>query len=276
MYEPPVCECPGPFDIPSIGVGITYWQPLYIAEIARTAGCFESFGGSVFGGGSSSGYSALNSEQQGNNGMSSSVTSRMQIHWIEYPIFSMLNMFLHSGCFNGSGFDIAYLTEYDYIWQSDIESAIVEPEAVLFTDLPIQAACAVDAVASSTAFPISGMFNCQGSWGDTYPMSGNSQHNNSPFQMNNSILGKFLARQARLGLSWATIGPLAECFATPTPIWIKEEFRVDQVSPIVRRGSPLYIGGTGLGQFPEQANMPTRESTVDLIWQGMQCCERMY
>lgn len=278
MFEPPVCECPSVlFGFPSMGYGVTYWQPLYLAEVERTAGCLESLGGtSIFSSGASTAYSALNSEQAGNNTGGDSVTSRMQIHWYEYPIFSMLNMFMSSGCFNAGGYDLGYLTEIDYTWQDDTWAALFAPEGVFFTDEVLQASCSIDAVASSVGFPLSIMFWCQGGGGAVYPLSGNSQHNNSPFQMNNSILGKFLARQARLGLEWATIGPLAECYAHPTPIWIKEQYRINQVSPIPRRGNPLYVGGSEIGQYPTQTNYPTRESTVNLIWQGMQCCERMY
>lgn len=277
MWEPPTCVCPGPFGIPSYGIGVTFWQPLYLAEIERTPGCLESLGGtSAFKSGWGSSYASLSSEQVGNNGDLDSNSSRMQIHWFEYPLFAMLNMFKAYGCFNASGYDLGYMTELDYTWQDDTWAAIFAPEAVFFSDPVLQASCAVDAVASSLGFPITPMFWCQGGGGAVYPLSGNSQHGNSPFQMNNSILAKFLARQARLGLEWATVGPTAWCFAHPTPIWIKEQYRLNQVKPVPRRGKSLYVGGNEVGQYPTQANFPTRESTVNLIWQGMQCCERMY
>jgi conjugal transfer pilus assembly protein TraU len=139
-----------------------------------------------------------------------------------------------------------------------------------------QAACSVDAVAASTGFPLDDLFWCAGTWGSVYPLTGNSPTSNSPFQENNLVQAKFIARQSRLGLQWQTIGPSAQCFAHPNPIWIKSMYRVDQVGPIVRRGSPMVIGSPGLKQSPEQSNYPTREDTVNLIWQGQQCCLRLF
>lgn len=277
MYEPPVCVCPGLFGIPSVGFGVTFWQPLYIVEIERTAGCMQSLGGtSILKSAATKVFNSLSSEQADDSGNAGSHTSRMQIHWYEYPVFAMLDIFKKYGCFNASGFDLGYMTELDYTWQDDTWAVMFSPEAAFFSDPILQASCAIDTVAATVGFPISPMFWCMGYWGGTYPMSGNSQHGNSPFQRNNSIMGKFLARQARLGMQWATVGPTAQCFAHPTPIWIKEQYRINQVAPIPRRGKPLYIGGSEIGQFPPNTNYPTHESTVNLIWQGMQCCERAY
>ena len=278
MYEPPVCECPGIFGFPSFGIGSTFWQPLNIAEIERTPGCMESLGGLNFlGSGATAGFSALGSEQVNNNGQMGANTNRMQVHYYRYPVFAMLDLFKSMACLgSSSGFDILYLTEFDYTWQSDEWAAIFAPEAVLFANPIAQAACAVDAVAANVAFPIDALFWCQGSWGSVYPLSGNSQHGNSAFQLNNSIMGKFLARQARIGLEFATIGPLAQCYSTPTPIWVKDEYRVNQIMPVMRHGNPLYIGGSEFQQLPVSANYPTRESTVNLLWQGVQCCSRAY
>jgi len=36
LYEPPICICPSRIlGIPMIGIGITFWEPLYIAEVQR-------------------------------------------------------------------------------------------------------------------------------------------------------------------------------------------------------------------------------------------------
>lgn len=278
MYEPPVCTCPGVFGIPSEGIGSTFWQPTKIVEIERTAGCMESLGGvSFLSGASSAGFSALNSEQVNDNGQMGSNTNRMQIHAYAYPVFKMLNLFSSMACMGSStGFDDFYMTEIDAAWQSDELAALLAPESVLFSNPIAQAACAIDAVAAGASFPIDALFWCEGGWGSVYPLSGNSQHGNSAFQLNNSVMGKFLARQARLGLEWATIGPIAECYSTPTPIWIKDEYRVEQIMPVARYGSPMYIGGSEFTQTPVEANYPTRESTVNLLWQGTECCSRAY
>lgn len=271
MYEPPVCTCPGILGVPTPGIGVTFWQPLYVSEIARTPGCLSSLGGvNVL-----PGYAMEQSESNSANARKDR-TTRRQVHWYEYPLFAMMDLFTSFSCFKMQGFDLAYLTEVDPTWQDDLWGAVFAPEAALFSNPLTQAACSVDAVAASTGFPLDDLFWCAGTWGSVYPLTGNSPTANSPFQTNNLVQAKFIARQSRLGLQWQTIGPSAQCFAHPNPIWIKSMYRVDQVGPIVRRGSPMVIGSPGLKQSPEQSNYPSREDTVNLIWQGQQCCLRLF
>lgn len=269
MYEPPICMCPGIFGYPTPGIGITFWQPLYVSEIERTPGCLSSLGGvSIL-----SGYSTLQSEQV-NEQKDGGPVSRMQVHWYEYPLFALMDLFKSLGCYSTSGFNLMYMTEFDPTWQDDEWSAVFAPEAVLFANPIAQAACSIDAIAANANFPIDAMFWCAGSWGGVYPMSGNAGHTNSNFTSNNLIQSKFLARNSRLGLSWATIGPASICSSVPSPIWIKSQYRVDQVGPVPRYGAPVVVGSTGIMQMPPVSNVPTRESTVNLIWQGQQCCVR--
>lgn len=269
MYEPPVCYCPGAFGYPVPGIGVTFWQPLYIAEIERTPGCLSSLGGSSV----LSGYATLQSEQV-NEQKDGGPVSRMQIHWYEYPVFAVMDIFKSVACYGGSGVDILYLTEIDTTWQDDEWGAIFNPEAVLFTSVLAQAVCAIDTVAAAFDFPLDILFWCAGHWGGVYPLTGNASSTNSNFQSNNLVLAKFLARQARLGLHFATIGPGAICSPHPMPIWIKSQYRYNQVAPIPRYGKPVVTGAQGITQFPTVTNTPTRESTVNLIWQGQQCCLR--
>lgn len=271
MYVSPVCVCPGPFGIPSYGIGITFWEPLFIAEIERTPGCMASLGGEMV----LDDYSTLQSEQV-NEGDDGGPVSRMQMHWYEYPIMAMLDMMKSYGCFSTSGFNLMYMTEIDSTWQDDEWAAVFAPEATLFTSTLAQFSCSIDAVASAAGLTLDAMFWCAGSWGGVYPLSGNAGHTNSNFTSNNLVLSKFIARQSRIGLQWQTIGPTATCFSHPNPIWLKSQYRVNQVGPLKRKGNPVVIGDPGLMQFPTISNTPTREHTTNLIWQGQQCCARLY
>ena len=108
-------------------------------------------------------------------------------------------------------------------------------------------------------------------------MSGNAAQSTTVFQINNLVLAKFLARQARLGLAFETIGPLALCNSVPNPIWLKSQWRVDEVWPVVRRGAPLVIGAPPILQWPPFfTNPPGEDSTVNLMFEGQQCCMRSY
>lgn len=269
---PPVCTCPTVVGIPFVGIGLTWWQPQYVSEIERRPGCLPSLGGVQ----ALKNYSMLHSEQTvADNNHAGESSNRMQVHWYEYPVASMLSMMESISCKNTNGFNLAYMTEIDPMWQDDIWSSIFTPEASLFSNPIAVAACAIDAVASTFDYPLDPMFWCAGTWGAVYPLAGNSGHTGDPFTMNNQIQAKFIARNHRMGLSWQTIGPTAMCGAHPNPIWIKSQYRFNQVAPVARRGRAVVTGSNGkLYQFPPVTNPPTQEHTVNLIWQGQQCCAK--
>jgi conjugal transfer pilus assembly protein TraU len=168
------------------------------------------------------------------------------------------------------------MTEIDPTWQDDAWGVVFSPEAALFANPIAQAACAVDATAATAGYPLDPLFWCAGGWGSTYPLTGNASQNNGPFTMNNLVQAKFIARQHREGLMFQTIGPSALCVSHPNPVWIKGQYRVDQVGPVPRYGVPVPIGSPGYLQAPPVANLPGMEHTDNLIWQGMQCCMRAY
>lgn len=268
---PPICVCPTIFGIPFVGIGITYWQPLYVSEVEYRPGCLSSVGGvDVLPGP----YDLLTGQEGSKNqGKGDKPVNRMQVHWYQYPVFSVMEIFKSLTCKSPSGFDLAYVTEVDPLWQDDMWSAVFAPESVLFSNPIAHAACGVDAVAASTAYPLDALFWCAGSWGNLYPLSGNSSHTGDWFASNNQVQAKFIARNARMGLQWQTIGPTAICSSHPNPVWVKSQYRYNQVGPIRRKGRAVSTGDSGkFFQFPPITNTPVQEQTINLIWQGQQCC----
>jgi conjugal transfer pilus assembly protein TraU len=265
---PPVCVCPTSLGFPFVGIGITYWQPLYISEVEHRPGCLSSLGGiDVLTGA----FDMLAGEGTTRGGPQRS--NRMQIHWFEYPLFSMLDMMKAISCRSRSGFNLAYMTEIDPLWQDETWSAIFTPESAVFANPVAQAACAVDSVASTFSHSLDPLFWCAGSWGSVYPMAGNASHAGDSFTLNNQVQAKFLARNHRMGLQMQTIGPTAICLSHPNPVWIKSQYRFNQVAPVNRRGRSVNTGNYGrMFTFPPVTNAPTQEHTVNLIWQGQQCC----
>jgi conjugal transfer pilus assembly protein TraU len=275
MYVSPICVCPGAFGIPSYGIGITFWEPLYVSEIQRTPGCMSTIGGSQM----LDDYMSLHGEHEGGaDDSNSGTTTRMQGHWYNYPVFAMLDIMKDIGCKNSSGFALGYITEIDSTWQDDTWAAMYSPEQSEFANLIAQTACAVDAVSSNLGLTMDPLFWCAGSWGSIYPLTGNSQPGNGPFLTNGQVQAKFIARLHRLGMLWQTIGPSAVCTSHPNPVILKSQYRINQIGPIARRGSkpPPVIGSLGEQLMPAVANTPGEESTDNLIWQGQQCCARTY
>lgn len=265
---PPVCVCPTVFGFTMVGIGVTYWQPRALYEIERRPGCSASLGGQQI----LNGYGLLHSEQSLNHLNQGKGANRMQVHYYDYPLFSMIEGMAIINCRNPASALMAYMTEFDSYWQNDEWGAIFSPEASVFASKVAAFACAIDSVASSLGYTLDPLFWCSGSWGTVYPLSGNSSHSGNSFAMNNSIVAKFLYRQHRLGLQLQTIGPTAVCGSHPNPVWIKSQYRFNQVAPIPRRGKAVATGGNGWLQFPPTHNVPTQEHTVNLLWQGQQCC----
>jgi hypothetical protein len=170
-------------------------------------------------------------------------------------------------------FTLAWMTPIDPTWQNDLWGAVFNPEGALFANPIAQAACAVDAISSAFYYPIDSMFWCAGSWGSVYPLTGNGQVQNSDQATNGLVLSKFIAKESRVGALLATTGPQNTCSAGFTPVWIKTQYRVDEIGPVITRGDPVYIGQTEFkwGLAPS-ANYPTHESSEYLLWNGEQCC----
>jgi conjugal transfer pilus assembly protein TraU len=273
LYMPPICICPTYlWGTPGPGIGVTYWQPMYIQEIERSPGCLSSLGAKEI----LTSYKAQGSEKANDDSDSGGTVSRMNVHWYHYPVFAMLDMFGKVVCRNAAIFDLAYVTEIDPTWHNDLWGIIFTPEANLFKTPVLQSVCAIDAIASTFGFPLDPLFWCAGTWGPLTPYTGNAQQTNSGQSSNGLIAAKFLARHSRVGAMLGTIGPQAICFAVPQPILIKSGYRFNHfwpTRPVVSR--PLYIGQSEFvwGLLPP-ANFPVMESTATLIFRGTQCCIR--
>lgn len=273
MYEPMICFCPSDlFGMTLPGIGITYWEPLYVAEVTKSPGCLITLGGKSM----LSGYSNEQGPAKGSNASSGDTGDRSQMHWYVYPLFGLIDAELSSVCKNSSqGFDLVGITEINPIWQNDIWSAVFSPESSLFANIPMQLACVVDAVTSTFHYPLDPLFWCAGTWGSVYPLSGNPNTKQSDQQGNALILAKYIAWQARLGLLLTTVGPQAECFASYSPIWIKSQFRVDPIWPLPNYYDEITVGESPVrwGYMPP-GNFPLNQDSAYLIWNGEQCCLR--
>ncbi len=275
VREPSICTCPSHFGgWPSPGLGITYWEPLYVAEVERQPGCFPSLGGDQL-------LSGFSFEEGGAHGAATKMggsTNRSQVHWYVYPVFGILDLFTQDACMNSSDeFALGFISEIDPVWQNDLWADLLSPESVLFTSLPMQMACVADAASAAVWVPLDPLFWCAGSWGSVYPFSGTPNTSVSDQQANMLELSKFLAMEARMGMMLDTVGPQAECFSVPNPIWIKSQFRINPVYPLqqIDGEPPIYIGQTEWrwGDIPP-ANFPLNQSSVYMVWNAQQCCLR--
>ena len=138
----PLCYCGTP--IPRVGLSVGLWEPARLIDVSRAPYCFSNLGGLTIDPGLPAGRGKTGSS--GGDGSSSSV---WHVHYYNYPLLSWIGALLDLGCMETGGLDIAWVSELDPTWNDEELSFLLHPEAVLFTGLPAQAACAADCAAAS-------------------------------------------------------------------------------------------------------------------------------
>jgi conjugal transfer pilus assembly protein TraU len=265
----PMCICPGRlFGYPTPGIMATFHEPLYIEEIARIAGCFSSIGGKRI----LSGYDMQNMSLDLD--ASQGDIARWQVHWYTYPVFKLLKLFQDFACVQSDGgYALAYITELDPTWQNDEWGAVFNPEAILFANPIAQAACIIDAISSTAYLPLDPLFWCAGSWGGVYPFTGNANANSDRLQSAYLVGAKLIAKLSRVGMLWDTVGQWAMCSPVPSAMWIKSQFTIDPVYPMVKEGIGVPIGAAPIVYLtaPPQS-YPMFENVTNVIFQQQQCC----
>jgi len=197
------------------------------------------------------------------------MSSFSQAHWFIFPVWSMMELLTDFVCVEHSGFDIAYLTEVDPLWNSDMLAFILNPEALLFANPIAQFACVADSVASIAGLPTSPLFWCMGSWGSAYPLTGHVGNDNY-IEANAAAGARMIFKLGREGLLWDT--GIYLCASIPTPIWVKHNYRM-QIAKPVRSIGCIPIGRTG-HMWSYLKNPPTMagDNFIFIIFRKRTCC----
>lgn len=269
MHVDPVCMCPGPGGVPMPGIGMTYWEPTYVAEVAKEPGCLSTMGGEE----ALAGYPQRKSNQNNTNPETDSTgVVNMEVHWYQYPLFAALSMMGSLSCLNMGGYNLGDLTEPDPTWLDSAWAAVAFPETAAFASLPALTACIPDAVSSNAGLPIDMMPWCAGSQGGLYPIDGWSPTHTSPQSGNLLILAKYMQRKTRFAGLLATIGPEAVCSSAYLPNMIRSQYRIDPIAPRPLNRRVVFGKSPMLWGFTPPANTPTRTDSAYMIWVGKQCC----
>lgn len=277
MNMPAVCYCKYVGPVPVPGVGMTYWQPMYIAEVTNMPGCMSSLGGidvlpdSLVSPAMSTGdlgNSSSKDPASGNN------LRNMQVHWMNYPLFGMMDLFASGACQSGpAGFAVAGMTEINPLWQEETLANIFYPLTFLVSNPIAQLACIPDVATSTLRNPTEPLFWCVGSQGNLYPITGWSGIlDNGTADTNVLILAKYMQSIASVGALLQSIGPTATCFSHYNPFLVRGQFRIEPIQPVpsmstITFGMPVELWGSTPPLLPEM-----RIDNNFLIWQGRQCC----
>lgn len=218
----PICICKDP--IPRIGIPVSFFEPSRLIEVVKDPYCFPSMGfGLTTSGGTLGGTS-------GDDG-SGNQSTFYQAHYYIFPIYALLELLTDFICLQMTGFDMAYLTEVDPLWNNDTLSAILNPEALLFGNPVSNLACIADAVTSAVFEPIDALFWCKGSWGNAYPLTGQTG-GDGYVEGGASVAASLIYKLHRQLVLWGSWGQAGLCGYYPAPIWRKSAYRLQIVTPI--------------------------------------------
>jgi len=256
LGEPPqhkvkaVCFCKNGWKT-GFGLGLTYWLPTYLADVARQGGCIGFLSGTNI----LPGFVSLSSGQEYNHHKpGADGITNMQIHWAYADITAIAGKQLFDSCDAiSTEFSIAYLTEPDFIFQNDIYSAVMTPQVAILASSALlsQLACGAESIA-----------NTLGGWqdwgvcgwkGTRLPLTANTISKDMAQVSNMDIILKFLTRQALVGAMLRTMGPDTACQAKWDPFYNPFQHRYQWAYPakvstrynvdVVRWG--LFIKGGG-------------------------------
>jgi conjugal transfer pilus assembly protein TraU len=226
LTSSPVCVCPAPPPLFfRIGIPISFWEPARFVETVKDPYCFPSLGISLAN--PKQGFLGGTHSEMSHNEVDTSTFQ--QAHYFIFPVWAMMELLVDFICVENSGFDLAYITEIDPLWNDDILAFIINPEVLLFANPVAQIACVADSVASNAGLPLSPLFWCMGSWGSSYPLSGHVNDDNYT-QANAAIAARMVYKLSREFLICDTGVNLCGCI--PTPIWVKHNYRMHIAKPV--------------------------------------------
>lgn len=268
----PICICPkeGP-PYYRIGLEIGMWEPIRMVDVTKRPFCFSSIGGKKIDVGVDVGTGAApdksDQEIQG---------AKWHLHWYINVLTTILGMFKDDLCQQdeATGFDISYITELDPLWNNDLLSFIINPEAILFGNPIAAAACAADCIAASVSTPLDILFWCAGCQGTMYPFTGNIDEHNGSIQSSSLAVERFTAKLHRQFMAYETSGPDAVCTEQIAPIIKKSQYRLQTTIPIPGTGTfgcNPYGKATILHESFKEIPI-SGEDFAYFVWRKRNCC----
>jgi len=266
-----ICKCPMP--IPPyvrIGFPISFWEPARLIDVTRVKFCLVSMGGIQIGADSVRGHGNISNFNTSNT----IKKSFYQVHYYKYPVLFWLQLLVQFVCLEKGDMDIAYITEFDPMWNDDETAFVLNPEAVLFGNPIAQAACAADSVAATAGFPIDMLFWCSGCQGSMYPFTGHVPYHVGAVQASLLLTSRMLAKMHRELLAKGTIGKAGMCGQYIMTPMMKTQYKQQMLYPSATtgKGGCKPLGRTSVHWEGGKEKPYTGEDFAYLIWRKRVCC----
>jgi len=263
-----ICKCYQP--ILRIGFPISFWEPARLIDVTRVKFCLVSMGGIQIGSDSVRGHGNISTGTTTNN----TKHSFYQVHYYKYPVLFWLQLLVQFVCLEKGDMDIAYITEFDPMWNDDETAFVLNPEAVLFGNPIAQAACAADSLAATAGFPIDAMFWCSGCQGSMYPFTGHVPYHVGAVQASLLLTSRMLAKMHRELLAKGTIGAAGMCGQYIMTPMMKTQYKQQMLYPSATtgKGGCKPLGRTSVHWEGGKEKPYTGEDFAYLIWRKRVCC----
>lgn len=266
----PICFCPDrPFPLNLVpGIPVSFWEPFRVIEVVREPGCFPTLGGlKLFS-------TPTGSGTVGTTSPASTKHSFYHVHYMIYPVFYVMELLIDFTCVESSGFDVAYVSEFDPLWMNSELSNFLNPEAVLFANVASQTACIADCTTATAGFPLDPLFWCAGCWGSMYPFTGHDASSISPIQASSLLATRFLAKMHREGLAWGSVGTPGLCGQYPMPVIQKSMYKMSMIYPRSQTNGSCCqpIGRSQMIWGINRTYPYAGEDFGYLLWKKRDCC----
>lgn len=228
----PACMCQDALGVPEFGWPLGFWSPQKINEVVTTPWCSPALGGIKL----QDSFIGMGKNNAGRGDETS--TAFYQYHYFAYPIMAMLGMMLLPDCSSGYvDFDLMYISEIDPLWNNDLLTLLLNPEAIIFSTPATFAWCAADCVTTTLDNQKEEFYGCAGCDGNLYPFTGNINPQPDPVAGTSLITQRVLASLHRKGLARRTIGDEAMCKPEFHPTIPRSQYKFSMMAPVPQASS---------------------------------------
>lgn len=256
-----VCSCPGGV----VGIPIAFWEPTRLIDVTRTPYKLVGLGGIQIGKNIKKGGGVFGMGSSENQGV-------YHVHYYQFPILSLLEIFGDFLCVEDFPLDIGYLSELDPFWMNDKWTSILAPETALFGSPIAQLACIPDCLLSTFGKPKNKLFWCAGCQGNLYPLTGFIGHHSGPIRSSSLLVHRILAKLHKLGML-KTFPSDEYCCPKPSRFIKKASYKTQLAYPIPQTKPPCNPLGKSTLKWGAFKSYPYKgEDFTYVIWTKKHCC----
>jgi conjugal transfer pilus assembly protein TraU len=248
------------------GLQVGFWDIGYLTEVVDDAWCSTTLG---------TAFSGLdNGFHGGSNSQAIPAPHTFkQVHWINFPIFKLLNLLTDISCLQDGDFDFVNFSELMPDWNEDLLAALKDPKVFLLANPVADVACAgSNALAQVPGNFLPTTFDsfwwCW--WDNIYPLSGNAA---SPSVLTTTaqLVGRQIFEYSELGLLQDYVADPNGCHPEPAYIAKKSQWRFQFAKP-VKSSTPMWVGQNEFVWGSGKALPYDGRNFLMVLFQKKNCC----